>query len=146
MTDVIPIEGKRKRDHRDIHEDLDTKLSDINQIPTEEFLATQTFDSLADTVPLDEMPDNDEMAQRGMSEGIWMRTCAVILQDDDKQLFEKFKDDQAADFWLDWMENLAGFIESQKAGLEILESCHMRLLVCASRYAKENFPETDPKH
>ncbi|MCH8944467.1 MAG: hypothetical protein IH910_06735 [Proteobacteria bacterium] len=30
MTDVIPIEGKRKRDHRDIHEDLDTNLRDIN--------------------------------------------------------------------------------------------------------------------
>lgn len=29
MTDVISIEGKRKRDHRDIHDDLDTKLSDI---------------------------------------------------------------------------------------------------------------------
>ena len=117
----------------------------MSQIPTEEFLATQSFDSLADIVRLDGMPDSDEMAKRGMNEGRWMRTCAVILQDDDKQLFEKFKDDEAADFWLDWMENLAGFIEVQKAGLEILEACHMRLLVCASRYAKENFPETDPE-
>ena len=64
----------------------------MSQVPTAEFLASQTFDSLADTVPLDGMLDNDEMAQRGMNEGIWMRTCAVILQDDDKQLFEKFKD------------------------------------------------------
>ena len=29
MTDVISIEGKRKRDHRDIYDDLDTKLRDI---------------------------------------------------------------------------------------------------------------------
>ncbi len=65
-----------------------------------------------------------------------MRTCAVILQDDDKQLYAKFKDDKSADFWLDWVENLGGFIDSQKAGLEILEACRMRLLVCLSRYAE----------
>ena len=108
---------------------------------TADFLAEQTFDSLADTIPLDGMPDNDDMAKRGMNEGVWMRTCAVILQDDDEQLFEKFKDDEAADFWLDWMENLQKFIDVQKAGLEILEATHMRLLVCAHRYATENFPE-----
>ena len=113
----------------------------MSQAPTAEFYAEQTFDSLADTIPLDGMPDNDDMAQRGMNEGIWMRACAIILQDDDTQLFEKFKDDEAADFWLDWMEHLQKFIDSQKAGLEILEACHMRLLVCAHRYAMENFPE-----
>ena len=99
-----------------------------------EWLATQTFESLADTVRLDDMPDNDFMAERGISEGIWMRTCAVVLQDDDKQLYEKFKDDESAEFWLDWVEKLAEFIESQKSGLEVLEACRMRLLVCLSRY------------
>ena len=29
MSEVIPIEGKKKRDHRDIYEDLDAKLRDI---------------------------------------------------------------------------------------------------------------------
>ncbi len=29
MSEVIPIEGKKKRDHRDIYEDLDEKLRDI---------------------------------------------------------------------------------------------------------------------
>ena len=29
MTEAIPIKGKKKRDHRDIHDDLDTQLSDI---------------------------------------------------------------------------------------------------------------------
>lgn len=51
---------------------------------TQEYLAAQTFESLADTVPLDAMMDNGEMAQRGIDEGIWMRICAGILQDDDK--------------------------------------------------------------
>ena len=51
---------------------------------TQEYLAAQTFESLADTVPLDAMMDNGEMAQRGINEGIWMRICAFILQDDDK--------------------------------------------------------------
>ena len=64
---------------------------------TPEWMAALTFESLADTVPLDDMPDNDFMAERGIGEGIWMRTCAVILQDDDKQLYEKFKGDEAAD-------------------------------------------------
>ncbi len=108
---------------------------------TPEWMAALTFESLADTVPLDDMPDNDFMAERGIGEGIWMRTCAVILQDDDKQLFEKFKDDEAADFWMEWIENLSEFIESQKAGLDILEACRTRLLVCLHRYAEENFSE-----
>ena len=108
---------------------------------TAQWIAEQSFESLADVMPLDEMPDNDQMAERGISEGIWMRTCAVILQDDDKRLFEKFKDDEAADFWMTWIEQLGEFIESQQAGLEILEACRTRLLICASRYAKENFPE-----
>lgn len=63
-----------------------------------------------------------------------MRTCAVILQDDDRQLYEKFKDDESADFWLEWVRSLAKFIDSQKADLEILEAYRMRLLVCLSRY------------
>jgi len=29
MSEVIPIEGKRKRDSRDVYEDLETKLRDI---------------------------------------------------------------------------------------------------------------------
>ena len=29
MSDIIPIELRRERDHRDIHDDLDTQLSDI---------------------------------------------------------------------------------------------------------------------
>ncbi|MCH8867837.1 MAG: hypothetical protein IID58_13435 [Proteobacteria bacterium] len=103
--------------------------------------AANTFDSQSDVIPLDGMPDNDDMSERGINEGIWMRTCAVILQDGDKQLFEKFKDDEAADFWLEWVEHLGEFIESQKAGLEILEACRTRLLVCLHRYAMENFPE-----
>ena len=108
---------------------------------TPKWMAALTFESLADAVPLDDMPDNDFMAERGIGEGIWMRTCAVILQDDDKQLFEKFKDDEAADFWMEWIENLSEFIESQKAGLDILEACRTRLLVCLHRYAEENFSE-----
>ncbi len=120
-------------------------MSEVQEISvkevTPEWMAALTFESLADAVPLDDMPDNDFMAERGIGEGIWMRTCAVILQDDDKQLFEKFKDDEAADFWMDWVEHLGKFIESQKCGLEILEACRMRLLVCAHRYAMENFPE-----
>ena len=108
---------------------------------TPEWMAALTFESLADAVPLDDMPDNDFMAERGIGEGIWMRTCAVILQDDDKQLFEKFEDDEAADFWMEWIENLSEFIESQKAGLDILEACRTRLLVCLHRYAEEKFSE-----
>ena len=108
---------------------------------TPEFMAEQSFESLADRIPLDGVLDNDQMSERGINEGIWMRACAVILQDDDKQLYEKFKDDEAADSWMDWVEDLGKFIESQKAGLEILEACHMRLLVCAHRYGMENFPE-----
>ncbi len=99
-----------------------------------EFCASQTFESASNAIPLDGMANNDDMSARGINEGIWMRTCAVILQDDDKQLYAKFKDDESAEFWLDWMENLNGFIESQKAGLEILEACSRRLLVCLSRY------------
>ena len=37
---------------------------------TQEYLAAQTFESLADTVPLDAMMDNGEMVQRGINEGI----------------------------------------------------------------------------
>ena len=103
---------------------------------TPEWIAGQTFESLADTVPLDSMPDNDFMSERGISEGIWMRTCAVILQDDDKQLYAKFKDDESAEFWLEWTEQLGEFIDAQKAGLEILESCRTRLFVCLNRYAE----------
>ncbi len=44
---------------------------------TPEWMAALTFESLADAVPLDDMPDNDFMAERGIGEGIWMRTCAV---------------------------------------------------------------------
>ncbi len=29
MSDIIPIELRRERDHRNIHDDLDTQLSDI---------------------------------------------------------------------------------------------------------------------
>ncbi len=99
-----------------------------------EFCASQTFDSASDAIPLDGMMNKDEMAARGINEGIWMRACADILQDDDKQLYAKFKDDETAKFWLDFMERLNGFIESQKAGLEIFEACSLRLLVCLSRY------------
>lgn len=110
---------------------------------TSEWLSKQTFESLAETVPLDRIPDSDVMAKRGMNEGMWMRTCAVILRDDDKQLYEKFKDDESANFWLDWMKTMREFIDSQKAGIEILEACHMRLLVCAHRYYNENLSEGD---
>ncbi len=118
------------------------EAQEINRKKTGEWLAGQTFESLAHTVPLDDMPNNDDSAQRGISAGIWMRACAVILQDDDKQLYEKFKD-ESAEFWLDFVEDLAKFIDSEKAGLEIFEACHMRLLVCAHRYQEENFPEGD---
>ena len=114
-----------------------------NEKETSQWLSKQTIGSLAETVPLDGIPDSDVMAKRGMNEGIWMRTCAVLLKDDDKQLYEKFKDDESADFWLDWMKALWEFIGSQKAGIEILEACHMRLLICAHRYANENFQEGD---
>ncbi len=98
------------------------------------WIAGQTFASASDAIPLDGMVNNDEMSARGINEGLWMRACAVILQDDDKQLYAKFKDDKAAEFWLDFMERLNGFIVSQKAGLEIFEACSLRLLVCLSRY------------
>ena len=110
-----------------------------DQKVTPEWMAGQTFESASDAISLDRMMSNDEMAERGINEGIWMRTCAVILQDDDKQLYEKFKDDESAEFWLDWIEHLGEFVEVQKAGLEIFEACHMRLIVCAHRYAEENF-------
>ena len=105
------------------------------------WIAGQSFASAADTIPLDGLMNNDDMAKRGINEGIWMRACAVILQDDDKQLYAKFKDDEAAEFWLDFAENLRKFIDGEKAGIEIFEACHMRLLVCAHRYAEENFAE-----
>jgi len=38
------------------------------------------------------------------------------------------------------MENLGEFIDSQKAGLEILEACRTRLLVGLSRYAESMEP------
>ncbi len=119
------------------------EAQEINRKETGEWLAGQTFESLADTVSLDEMPNNDDSAERGISAGTWMRACGVILQDDDKQLYEKFKDDEAVEFWLDFVEDLAKFIDSEKAGLEIFEACRIRLLVCAHRYAEENFPEGD---
>ena len=99
-----------------------------------EFWASQNFESASDAIPLDGMMNNDEMSARGINEGRWMRACAVILQDDDKQLYKKFKDDKSAEFWLDFTEHLNEFIEGQKAGLEIFEACRMRLLVCLSRY------------
>ena len=99
-----------------------------------EFWASQKFESASDAIPLDGLMSNDEMSARGINEGIWMRTCAVILQDDDEQLYEKFKDDESAEVFLEMMEKLTGFIESQKAGIEILEACKLRLLVCLSRY------------
>ena len=117
------------------------EAQETNRKETGEWLAGQTFESLAHTVPLDDMPNNDDSATRGISAETWMRACAVILQDDDKQLYEKFKDDESAEFWLDFVEDLAKFIDSEKAGLKIFEACHMRLLVCAHRYAIENCPE-----
>jgi len=67
-----------------------------------------------------------------------MRASADILQDDDKQLYEKFNDDEAAEFWLEWIDDLGNFIESQKAGIDILEASRSRLLICAARYGKEH--------
>ncbi len=61
-------------------------------------------------------------------------SCAVILQDDDEQLYAKFKDNESAEVFLDMMEKLTEFIDSQNAGLEIFEACKTRLLVCLSRY------------
>ncbi len=107
------------------------------------WIAGQTFEGCVDTVPLDSMPNNADDASRGMNAGIWMRACAVILQDDDEQLYKKFKDDESAEFWLDFADDLQKFIDSEKAGIEIFEACHMRLLVCAHRYQEENFPEGD---
>ena len=111
-------------------------MSEVQEtnVLTAKFWASQKFESAADAIPLDGMMNNDEMAQRGINEGLWMRYCAVILQDDDKQLYAKLKDDKSAEFWLDFMEHLNEFIESQKAGLDILETCSRRLLVCLSRY------------
>jgi len=107
-----------------------------DKVAMPDWLAAQSFESASDAIPLDRMMNNDEMAERGIGEGIWMRTCAVILQDDDKQLYEKFKDDESAKSWMDWTDELGNFIESQKAGLQILEACRMRLFVCLSRYAE----------
>ncbi len=118
-----------------------SEAQETNDNEYAKWIAGQTFESLADTVPLDEMPNNDDSATRGISAGIWMRACGVILQDDDKQLYEKFKDDESAEFWLDFAENLGKFIDSEKAGIEIFEACHIRLLVCVQRYAREHFPE-----
>ena len=119
-----------------------SEAQETNRKETGKWLAGQTFESLADTVPLDDMPNNDDSAARGISAGQWMRLCGVILQDDDKQLYEKlFKDDESYDLYLDFIEDLAKFIDSEKAGLEVFEACHIRLLVCAHRYAEENFPE-----
>jgi len=115
-----------------------TQAIERNDNEYAKWIAGQTFESCVDTVPLDRMPDNDDGASRGINAGIWMRACAVILQDDDKQLFEKFKDDEAADFWLDFAENLREFIDSEKAGIEIFEACYLRLMVCAHRYGEEN--------
>ncbi len=99
-----------------------------------EFWASQNFESASDTIPLNGLMSNDEMSARGINEGIWMRACAIILQDDDEQLYAKFKDDESAEVFLDMMENLTEFIESQRAGIEIFEACKLRLLVCLSRY------------
>ncbi len=118
-----------------------SEAQETNRKETGEWLARQSFESCADTVSLDEMPNNDDSATRGISAGTWMRLCGVILQDDDKQLYEKFSDDESYDFYLGFVEDLAKFIDSEKAGLEVFEACHIRLLVCAHRYAKENFPD-----
>ena len=120
-----------------------TQAIERNDNEYAKWIAGQSFESCVDTMPLDRMPDNDDSAERGISAGIWMRACAVILQDNDKQLYAKFKDDKSADFWLDFAENLREFIDSEKAGIEIFEACHLRLLVCAHRYAEENFPDGD---
>ena len=122
-----------------------TEAIERNDNEYAKWIAGQSFASASDAIPLDGMVNNDEMSARGINEGIWMRACAVILQDDDKQLYEKFKDDKSAEFWLDFAENLRNFIDSEKAGIEIFEACHMRLLVCAHRYAEENFPEGGAK-
>jgi len=98
--------------------------------------AAVKFDGLADIVKLDELPTNDEAAERGINEVVWMRACGLILQDSDNELFAKMKDDDSADVFLSLVEDLAKFIDSQKAGLEIYEACRMRLLVCLSRYAE----------
>ena len=111
-----------------------TEAIERNDNEYAKWIAGQTFESASDAMPLDGMMDNDEMSARGVNEGLWMRACAVILQDDDQQLYEKFKDDETAEFWLDFMERLNGFIASKKAGLEIFEACSLRLLVCLSRY------------
>lgn len=94
------------------------------------------FDGLADIVKLDDMPTNEEASERGVSEVIWMRACGVILQDTDEELFAKMKDDESADVFLTFVEDLAKFIDSQKAGLGILGAARARLIVCLSRYAE----------
>ncbi len=111
-----------------------TEAIERNDNEYAKWIAGQTFASASDAIPLDGMMDNDEMSARGVNEGLWMRACAVVLQDDDKQIYEKFKDDKSVQFWLDFTERLNGFIESQKAGLKIYEACSLRLLVCLSRY------------
>ncbi len=111
-----------------------TEAIERNDNEYAKWIAGQAFASASDAIPVDGLPNNDDMSARGVNDGIWMRACAVILQDDDKQLYEKFKDDKAAEFWLDFMERLNGFIECQKAGLEIFEACSLRLLVRLSRY------------
>lgn len=101
-------------------------------------LADHKFESLANTINLDDMPNGDEDAERGRNEGVWMRAAAVILQDDSEQLYAKFQDDESADFWLTWLEDFQKFIGSQETGLEILKACETRLLVCINRYSVEN--------
>ncbi len=44
MSKAIPIKGKRTRDHRDIHEDVDEKLSEIYAVAS--LLAAANCDNI----------------------------------------------------------------------------------------------------
>lgn len=101
-------------------------------------VASHKFESLSDTIILDEMPDRDADIERGIGEGQWMRMAAVILQDDSEQLYAKFDSEEIADYWIGYVEDLQAYIRSRKAGTEILDACVARLLVCCHRYALDN--------
>ncbi len=61
-----------------------TEAIERNDNEYAKWIAGQSFESCANTVPLDHMPNNDDSAERGIAAGMWMRACGVILQDDDK--------------------------------------------------------------
>ena len=103
------------------------------QIESMEETAAFKFEGWKDN--LDDLPTNEDIQNAALNEGVWMRACAVLLQFSDEELFAKIKDDETADWMLDFAEHLGEFIEAYKADISRYECCQARLLVCLSRYA-----------